>query len=723
VTGVFSVLGAGLVRTLARWYDLSKVRVFFPGLIPRKDKFVLRRALVFLFALSANAATIPVDNIAIRYLGSELLGGRILPGLRDNYFVVGSQISYPYNVVVTNFDKNGDLLSTSNFQIVAGEALMAATVDPKGNLWVAVTSITTLATAIAKIDPTGTYLLGAAPFGGHIGPASVIRALTSDAEGNLYAAGSTNQTDFPATSGSIQSLPSPNGRGLTPNYAFVAKLKPDEQNVYFITYATLLGGQQCSQDCGLLVVTGTVNTFANAIAVDATGVVTVAGSTSASDFPTTPGAFQTQCQCRGDNGSGFIARINASGAALVWSTFLGGSVLSFPTKSGLTALVLDPDGSPAVAGVTYATDFPTTPGALQVNAAASSSGFSQNGFLTKLSSTGSKLIFSTYFGGAIVDEPQTLRLDQHGNIWTSSYVPDRTGFSLPANTLTLGNSLIAEISPDGSALLFCEYLPSGAAGQDLALVPGGNLIAIGAQDILLLPRSAPSELSILGISDLVAPFVSPTIAPGEYLSVFGTGLGPASGVTMQLDSHHRIANELGSTKVYVDGVIAPLLYVSANQINLLVPYEIAGHDRVNMQIVSGDTVSQNLTLDVRESNPYVLYVLNPDGSLNSESNQAPRGSTISVYVSGAGALQVPVPDGTIAASVVLKPALPVQVIMYVFQPIAYSTNLPVSISDAIGEPVNLLRVDVQLPPDVQGGPLFGVQVGNAISLPFNISVQ
>ncbi len=127
-----------------------------------------------------------------------------------------------------------------------------------------------------------------------------------------------------------------------------------------------------------------------ALALDAQGVVTVVGSTT-TNFPTTPGAFDTS-----HNGSqdAFVTRLSPTGSSLVYSTFLGGM-----GHDRAYALALDAQGAATVAGDTESTNFPTTPGAFDTS---HNGGFS-DAFITRLSPTGSSLVYSTLLGGTSDD--------------------------------------------------------------------------------------------------------------------------------------------------------------------------------------------------------------------------------------------------------------------------------------------------------------------------------
>ncbi len=729
------------------------------------DRFSVRAVVL----LAGSVFTASAQPATLSYVGANPCC--IAADGNGNNFVVSfselqSSPSQLKAIWVTKLDPSGKVVSNFPLQIGTGDFPTAAAVDPVGNLWIGgstppppplpgsniLTAGPPAVGLIIELDNSGANVLFTGTLGG-LDPngATGINAIAFDPAGNLYVAGSTSQLDFPVTQGAftgqIPSEPLPTGttNPARPTYGFLAKLKPANQTTpsYTVVYSILLGGQQMPTPPCSVCTPGVPSSAISALAADANGIVTVAGVTDASDFPVTQGAFQTQFEGGNNTPNLFITRVNVQGSGLVWSTLLDQGISVSPATLGVIAL--DSSGNVAVAGLTQDPSFPVTAGALQPRIAGS-----QDSFVVKLNSTGSGLLFSTFYGGSTDSSPPRLRLDALGDIWITEAAPNPSSLVLHPNSLDLGVVLIAELAPDGSSVLFSELLPNGMAGQDLVLNPDGSLTVTGpAQGVqfsppistgfaLRLPRATPTGVSILGVADSTANAVTNTVAPGEFVSIYGTGLGPAAGVGMQIDASGVVSNSLGGTQVSIGGVLAPLIYASANQINVLVPYEaaamipLAGSGQVNMTITSAAGTSQTLPLQVVQVQPNIFAVVNSDGSVNSSSNPAAVGETVSILVSGAGALNPTLPDGTIAGSPAPAPALLVQAdfSFTIFEGfgggVAIDSITPAYAGSIPGVVMDLLRVGAQAPNlHMMGPPPFGVavSVGGSVSpsVPFYVA--
>jgi hypothetical protein len=129
-----------------------------------------------------------------------------------------------------------------------------------------------------------------------------------------------------------------------------------------------------------------------AIAVDGSGNAYVTGWTSSTDYDVTPGAFQTTY---GGGWDVFVTKLNETGTALVYSTYIGGS----GDDMGY-GIAVDGSGNAYVTGYTSSTDYDVTPGAFQTT----NGGGLADVFVTKLNATGTALVYSTYIGGSGDDD-------------------------------------------------------------------------------------------------------------------------------------------------------------------------------------------------------------------------------------------------------------------------------------------------------------------------------
>lgn len=291
---------------------------------------------------------------------------------------------------------------------------------------------------VFKLDPTG-HLLYSTYLGGERDDSGL--SIAVDGSGNAYVAGQTSSTAFPATSGAFQSS---NHGGLSD--CFVSKLNATGSG---LIYSTFLGG-------GLL-------DKCEGVALDASGNAYVTGTTYSSDFPM---MLALQSSLAG-TANAFAAKINSSGSALIYSTYLGGSSLD----SG-NSIAVDASGSAYIAGDASSTDFPTTAAAFQMTL----NGY-YNAFVSKLSADGSTLVYSTFLGGSGNDCGTSIVVDQAGRAvlggsTTSSDFPVANAFQT-----TFGGSFDAfgaVLDPSGATLVFSSFF--GGSGDDrgyaVAVLPG-----------------------------------------------------------------------------------------------------------------------------------------------------------------------------------------------------------------------------------------------------------
>lgn len=246
---------------------------------------------------------------------------------------------------------------------------------------------------VSKLSPSGdalvysTYVGGGGEDGGY--------GIAIDGAGNAYVTGCTQPFNFPTTPGAFQTT------WGGERDAFVARLNSSGSA---LTYATLLGGTKW--DSGY------------AIAVDGEGSAYVTGAAASPNFPTTPGAFDTTHNGGNtsfDGNDAFVAKLNPTGNALVYSTFLGGRY----TDVG-NGIAVDGSGNAYVTGDTYSSNFPTTPGVFQTTFASYGASASDV-FVAKLDTSGSTLVYSTFLGGIYDDLGQAVAVDGLGNAYVTGF--------------------------------------------------------------------------------------------------------------------------------------------------------------------------------------------------------------------------------------------------------------------------------------------------------------
>src|SRR4029077_13994067 len=215
------------------------------------------------------------------------------------------------------------------------------------------------------------------------------------------------------------------------------------------------------------------------------------------DFPVTPNAFQKKCN-RGSNcyayGDAFVAKISPAGSAFVYSTYLGGSRTDL--TSGIAA---DSAGNAYITGTTRSPNFPTTPGAFQTGCGDGSQCQYGDAFVTKLNSSGSALVYSTFMGGGGYDNGHDIAVDSAGSAyvtgWTSSTnFPTRNAMQ-PTSGGGQYDSFVFKLNPAGSGLVYSTYLggTSDDWGLGIALDSSENAYVIGNTESLNFPTVSPFQ--------------------------------------------------------------------------------------------------------------------------------------------------------------------------------------------------------------------------------------
>jgi Beta-propeller repeat len=356
---------------------------------------------------------------------------------------------------------------------------------------------------IAKLDPTGNHLIYSTVIGG--AQTDCPRAIAVDAAGNAYVAGYTSSSDFPVTVGAYQTQ----ARGSEDG--FVLKLNASGA----LVYSTYLGGS--GRD------------FATAITVDSSGNAYVAGYTSSAGFPIVAGAYQSSYA--GGFFDAFVTKVNASGTALVYSTFLGGS-----GNDTASSIAIDPNGNAYVAGQTDSLNFPASAGVVQTSNAGGT-----DAFVTKLNASGSAIVFSTYLGGTSNELGNAIALDSSQNVYiagaTASVDFPVSAGAFQAAIAASYDAFVTKLNASATTIVFSTYL--GGSGSDqataLALDASGNAWLTGSTSSTNFPLLNALYAQAAGGNDVFVANLNSTGSGLLFSSYFG-GSGDDSGSAIRLDS-------------------------------------------------------------------------------------------------------------------------------------------------------------------------------------------
>lgn len=279
------------------------------------------------------------------------------------------------------------------------------------------------------------------------------RSIDVDSSNRAVVVGSTCSADFPGSSGT----------------------RPRSQCAVFISKLDFTGSR-------LLFSAFLENVFFGVGTLDSAGNIYVTGGTTSAEFPVTPGAFQSTPKGGSES---FVTKLNPTGTALIYSTFLGGS----NDDQGF-GIAVDPVGNAYISGITSSENFPTTSGAFQRECKLTDTGICSSAFVTKLNANGSSVLYSTFLGGhAKVAGSQGsfgLAVDGTGHAFVTGFTdasdfPTTAGSAQPVFRGGLEDAFVTELSPSGSHLIYSTYLGGTNVefGRSITLDNLGNAFVTG----------------------------------------------------------------------------------------------------------------------------------------------------------------------------------------------------------------------------------------------------
>jgi len=617
--------------------------------------------------------------------------------------------------------------------------------DAAGNVYLAGSAITdpasqTKGALVAKLDPKASRYLYLTYFDSAAN--DQVSAIAIDSAGNAYIAGWTTNPNFPDTGGGVLGTPPATN---TDQRAFVAKLSPQGA----VVFSVLIGGSSTASASGIaltpqgqILVSGTAGSGfphtagayrvpdsngrwflmeldagasktifsatgigGSSIAVDAGGNIYLAGSSPGTDYPTTPGAYQTGfaqghicyglCQIGFNGNLQHVTKVDAAASRLIYSTGLNDPTGAAGSTTN-TGLAIDTAGNAYVTGTLFEAQYPFTVTAPSYYSV----------YLTKLDPAGAKVLFSVPVGGAGV------QLDSSGVVYVGGVVSNYFHFAgsaipvappstfswiprqcWPDNITAISEAYLMKVDPASGSVLDGQWIDGTAPGAAGIALASGRIWIAGETPSPDVPFSpgvlAPQNLgpgflagAYLSAADFSAgvssgPQIACVLDGGNFthvgpvaafqlISIFGANLGPATGVAAPDGTDTSIAG----VSITFDGNPAQLLYVSATQINVAVPAPLPSRAVVPlpsstvMQLtVNGATVQRqfpftrsnlNLFADLTSNevpcavanvivSGFQPVAMNADGSRNSCANPAQYGSTVSFFMHGVGGGQLGFP--------------------------------------------------------------------------------
>jgi uncharacterized protein (TIGR03437 family) len=286
-------------------------------------------------------------------------------------------------------------------------------------------------------------------------------------------------------------------------------------------------------------------------------------------------------------------------------------------------------------------------------------------------------------------------------------IPSSTGISLitvtpPAAIIQYNSPATTQYTAPATIQLTIPTAAPGTHQASITIGWNGGSAVIPVTVYATATSSMPPVMAYITSSGSATPG---SIAPGELITIFGSGLGGAP-ASLTLTGPLNATTNLGGTQVLINGTPAPMIFTSTGQVNAIVPYEVGTSGTASVQVVAAGIRSGSWALPLAPSAPSVFTygavgigqgaIVNQDGSINSAANPASRGTAIEIYATGGGQTSPSSLTGSVAQSAA-NLTLPVTVtIGGVNAQVLYAGNAP-------GEVEGVVQINVVVPPSVTPG--------------------
>jgi uncharacterized protein (TIGR03437 family) len=383
---------------------------------------------------------------------------------------------------------------------------------------------------------------------------------------------------------------------------------------------------------------------------------------------------------------------------------LGGASGTFSVTTGCTWLVSGSSGSwltvpPSSGGIGN--------GSVPYTVAANSCVASRSGTIT-VSGPSPSLAFTVTQPGSpnnMTLSPSSVNVPQAG---TNGTIAVKTGDGCSWGSVYADVSWIQITStPSGAGTGLIGYHVSSNSGP-----PRNGAIHVGSATVSVTQSATPPPTPQLTAVVNGASFASGAISPGEIVTLFGSAMGPATGVGPQLTPDGGyLTNALGGVQVLFDGVPATLIYASANQVSVVVPYATAGQSSTQVQVQYQGGTSNTMQVAVQAAAPGIFTldasglgngaILNQDYTINGRGNPATEGTEVMIYCTGGGVTNPASADGAITMSNPPLPLLtqqPIYVIIDgIYAQVVYSGGAP-------GAVAGLIQINAVVPTNLAPSP-------------------
>ncbi len=477
-----------------------------------------------------NGSSIAVDSSGNAYV-TGLAASTPFPGVSGSSIQPSSGGDYDAFVTKINAAGTATVYSTYLGGNGGGEYGLGIAVDSSGNAYISGATDSTNFPGtggssiqssyggglrdgfLTKINAAGTAIVYSTYLGGN--DDDLAYGIAVDGSGNAYVSGITGSSTFPGVSGS--SISSTNNNGV-----FLTKVNAAGTAIVYSTFD--------------------VGSAFGTIAVDGSGNAYVVGGTSNTSFPGVSGS-SAQPAYGGGATDAFVTKVNSAGTAIDWSTYLGGS-----GAETATGIALDGSGNIYVAGNTDSSSFPGVSG----SSIQSTNAGNGDVFVTKLNSSGTSIIYSTFIGGNDYDlvELHPLAVDSSGNAYVAGGTLSTTftgvsGSSIQPSNAGIAVGFVTRINAAGTSIDYSTFL--GGTDNDeitgIAVDGSGNAYVIGFGTSTDFPVTAGAIQTTYGggYSDAFVAKIGPpgppvisSISPstgraGDQITITGTGFDNVQG--------------------------------------------------------------------------------------------------------------------------------------------------------------------------------------------------